>query len=416
MRDGALDLAWNTRAARIQNRIDTLASITDESGIITRTFLSPAMQKANQVVAEWMREAGLAAAEDRAGNLVGQSAADPGSPVFLLGSHLDSVRNAGRFDGPLGVLLAIETADILRSKSIEMPFSLVVVGFSDEEGVRFQNAYIGSKAFCGLLTPNELVMPDRNGLTLRQVLELRNGTGFVLSQPTLPPSRIIGYLEVHIEQGPVLEHEGLPLGVVTAIAGQSRSRLIWTGKASHAGTTPAPLRRDALSGAAAFIREVEVASEKFTGLMATVGQLHVEPNVTNVVPERVVHSLDVRHQEDSVRNEASAWLAQRAGELAAGRRLAFAWETLQVTEAKKCDANLSRRLFGAVETVTGSARRLPSGAGHDAAILATLFPAAMLFVRCRDGLSHHPDEFVSLEDIRAALQATVELLSSWESI
>ena len=139
------------------------------------------MQKANQVVAEWMREAGLAAAEDRAGNLVGQSATDPGAPVFLLGSHLDSVRNAGRFDGPLGVLLAIEAADVLRSNSVEMPFSLAVVGFSDEEGVRFQNAYIGSKAFCGLLTPKELAMPDRNGLTLRQVLELRNGTGFVLS-------------------------------------------------------------------------------------------------------------------------------------------------------------------------------------------------------------------------------------------
>jgi allantoate deiminase len=150
--------------------------------------------------------------------------------------------------------------------------------------------------------------------------------------------------------------------------------------------------------------------------MATVGQLHVEPNVSNVVPERVVHSLDLRHQEDSVRNEASSWLAQRADELVTARRLACAWETLQVNEAKRCDAELSRRLLNAVETVTDSARQLPSGAGHDAAILAMLFPVAMLFVRCRDGLSHHPDEFVSLEDIRAALQATVEFLSSWESI
>jgi len=411
-----LDLAWNTCAARIQNRIDTLASITDETGMITRTFLSPAMQKANQAVAEWMRESGLLVAEDRVGNLLGQSPADPGAPVFLLGSHLDSVRNAGRFDGPLGVLLAIEAVDLLRANSVELPFSLAVVGFGDEEGVRFQNAYTGSKAFCGLLTPNDLAMPDRNGLTLREVLELRNGTGFVLSEPTLPPGRMIGYLEVHIEQGPVLEHEGFPLGVVTAIAGQSRFRLTWTGKASHAGTTPAPLRRDSLSGAAAFIREVEQASEKFPGLMATVGQLRVEPNVTNVVPQRVVHSLDVRHQEDSVRNEASAWLAQRAGELATARRLAFAWETLQLTEAKKCDTDLSRRLLGTVETVTGSSRRLPSGAGHDAAILAQLVPVAMLFVRCRDGLSHHPDEFVSLEDICAALQVTVEFLSSWELI
>src|ERR1700730_11496326 len=175
MRDGTLDLAWNIRAARIQNRIDTLASITDESGMITRTFLSPAMQKANQLVAEWMREAGLATAEDRVGNLVGQSAADPGAPVFLLGSHLDSVRNAGRFDGPLGVLLAIEAVVVLGSANVELPFSLGVAGFSDEEGVRFQNAYIGSKAFCGLLTLPELEMRDRDGLTLREVGERRTG-------------------------------------------------------------------------------------------------------------------------------------------------------------------------------------------------------------------------------------------------
>jgi allantoate deiminase len=412
MRDVTLDLAWNSRAVRIQNRIDALASITDETGMITRTFLSPAMQKANRIVAEWMKEAGLAPAEDRFGNLLGQSPGDPGAPVFLLGSHLDSVRNAGRYDGPLGVVLAIEAVDILRSNRVELPFSLAVAGFSDEEGVRFQNAYTGSKAFCGLLTPNELEIPDRDGVTLRELLE----PGFVLSGPTLPVSGMIGYLEVHIEQGPVLEHRGIPLGVVTAIAGQSRFRLTWTGKASHAGTTPAPLRRDALCGAATFIREVEGASEKFTDLMATVGQLYVEPNVSNVVPGRVVHSLDLRHQEDSVRNEASSWLAQRADELVAARQLACAWETLQVTEAKRCDAELSRRLLNAVETVSGSACQLPSGAGHDAAILAVLFPVAMLFVRCRGGLSHHPDEFVSLEDIRAALQATVEFLSSWESI
>ena len=410
------DLAWSTHAVRIQNRIDALASITDETGSITRTFMSPAMEKTNQTVAEWMREAGLNGAEDRFGNLLGQPSGNPDFPVFLLGSHLDSVRNAGRFDGPLGVLLAIEAVEILRSNNVKLPYSVAVAAFSDEEGVRFQNAYTGSKAFCGLLTKDELEISDRNGMTLRQVLEHRNGSGIVLPGPTFLPGDLIGYLEVHIEQGPVLEHEGLSLGVVTAIAGQSRFRVTWTGKASHAGTTPPSLRRDALSGAAAFIREVEEASVKFDGLMATVGQFQVEPNVTNVVPERVLHSLDVRHQEDSVRNKACAWLAQRASELATVRRLAVDWEPLPVTEAKKCDTMLSRRLLDAVRSVAGSARQLPSGAGHDAAILASLFPVAMLFVRCRDGLSHHPDEFVSLEDIRAALQVTVKFLSSWESI
>jgi allantoate deiminase len=410
-----LDISWNTHASRIQNRIDALAAITDEKGMITRTFLSEAMLRANHLVAGWMGEARLTTSEDQVGNLLGQSPSGPDHSIFLLGSHLDSVRNAGRFDGPLGVLLAIEAVDILRSANAALPFSLAVAGFSDEEGVRFQNAYIGSKAFCGLLTSKELAMTDRNGLTLREVVEQWSGTEFVPPVQTFAPGRLAGYLEVHIEQGPVLENEGLALGVVTAVAGQLRCRLTWTGKASHAGTTPAPLRRDALAGAAEFVREVEKASERFDGLMATVGRLAIQPNISNVVPGLVTHTLDVRHQSDSVLNEACAWLERRAGEIAKARRLDFIWEILQATPAKKCDPVLSRRLLDAVETVTGSTRMLPSGAGHDAAILAPLFPVAMLFVRCRDGLSHHPDEYVSLEDIGVALQVTVEFLRSWES-
>src|SRR6201996_5254201 len=174
-----LDISWDIRAARIQDRIDTLAAITDEKGIIMRTFLSEAALRANQVVAGWMREAGLVTSEDRVGNLLGQSQSGPGNSIFLLGSHLDTVRNAGRFDGPLGVVLAIELVDIMRSANVVLPFSLAVAGFSDEEGVRFQNAYIGSKAFCGLLTARELTMPDRNGLSLAEVVERWSGTEFV---------------------------------------------------------------------------------------------------------------------------------------------------------------------------------------------------------------------------------------------
>jgi allantoate deiminase len=409
-----LDIPWNTYASRIQDRLDALAAITEEKGVITRTFLSEATLRANQLVAGWMREAGLTTSEDRVANLVGQSQAGSGDPVFLLGSHLDSVRNAGRFDGPLGVVLAIEAVEILRSAGAVLPFSLGVAGFSDEEGVRFQSAYIGSKAFCGLLTLKELTLADRNGQTLREVLERWNGAEFVLSNPTFAPGRLAGFFEVHLEQGPVLESEGLAVGVVTGIAGQLRCRLTWTGKASHAGTTPVPLRRDALAGAAEFIREVEKGSEKFGGLMATVGRLAIEPNVSNVVPARVTHTLDVRHQSDSVLNAASAWLEHRAGTIARERRLDFTWEILQATTARECDAGLSRRLLGVVESVTGSTRLLPSGAGHDAGILAPMLPVAMLFVRCREGLSHHPDEFVSLEDIGVALQVTVEFLRSWE--
>jgi allantoate deiminase len=408
------DILWGRHASRIQDRIDALAAITDEKGVITRTFLSEATVRANQMVDGWMREAGMATTEDQVGNLLGRSPAGAGGSIFLLGSHLDSVRNAGRFDGPLGVLLAIEAVEVLRSLNVELPFSLGVAGFSDEEGVRFQNAYIGSKAFCGLLTRPELEMRDRDGLTLREVVERRTGVEFVSPGPTFAPGDLAGYLEVHIEQGPVLENEGLALGVVTAVAGQVRCRLNWTGKASHAGTTPAPLRRDALAGAAEFIREVEKGSAMFPGLMATVGRLAVQPNVSNVVPAFVTHTLDLRHQSDAVLNEASGWLEQRAVKIADERRLNFTWEILQATPAKGCDVALSRKLLETVEKVTGSSRLLPSGAGHDAAILAPFFPVAVLFVRCREGLSHHPDEFVSLEDIEVALQVTVEFLRSWE--
>ena len=411
-----LDISWEIHAARIQDRIDALAAITDEKGIILRTFLSEATLRANRVVAGWMREAGLVTSEDRVGNLLGQSKPDAEDSVFLLGSHLDTVRNAGRFDGPLGVLLAIEAADILRSANITLPFSLAVAGFSDEEGVRFQNAYIGSKAFCGLLTAKDLTIRDRTGLTLCEIVERLTGPGFVAPGPTFATARLSGYLEVHMEQGPVLEDEGLALGVVSAVAGQLRCGMTWTGKASHAGTTPPRMRRDALVGAAEFIGDVEQASERFPGLVATVGRLAIQPNVSNVVPAFVTHTLDVRHQSDSVLDEACLWLEKRAAEIAAKRRLAFTWEVLQATPAKVCDAALSRKLLGIVEAVTGSARMLPSGAGHDAAILAPLVPVAMLFVRCREGLSHHPDEFVSLQDIGVALQVTVEFLRSWEGI
>jgi len=409
-----LDIPFQKHTSRIQRRVDQLATVTDEKGTITRTFLSPAMEHANHLVAGWMREAGLETREDSVGNLLGQSPSSD-APIFLLGSHLDTVRNAGRFDGALGVILGIEAVEILRSAKVTLPFSLAVAGFADEEGVRFQNAYIGSKTFCGLLTSQELLKVDREGQKMLDVIEQWCGYKFSLPCPTFSRDELSGYLEVHMEQGPVLESEGLALGVVSAIAGQLRCELTWTGKASHAGTTPVGLRRDALAGAAEFIRSLDKASDEFTGLMATVGRLTVEPNVSNVVPARVIHTLDARHQSDSVLYEAGKWIERRANEIADSLRLDFRWEVLLASPARKCDELLSRKLLDAVTKVTGTSRILPSGAGHDAAILSPLYPAAVLFVRCRDGLSHHPDEFVSEEDIGMALRATIEFLRSWEA-
>src|SRR5580704_1582811 len=400
---------WPTRAQRISQRLERLAEITDEPGRLTRTLLSPAMTQATRLAARWMEEAGLQVSTDFIGNLIGRTSGMSGNQVFLIGSHLDTVRDAVRFDGALGVILGIELADVFRSGS-DLPFSLWVAAFSDEEGVRFQTAYLGSRAFCGLLHQEDLEMSNREG-SLRELLAAGQ------SQIDLPPglvsrNQLLAYFEVHIEQGPVLEDRNLPVGVVTAIAGQSRFRFNWTGKAAHAGTTPIGLRKDALLGAARFALQAETACARFPGLVATVGELTVSPNVSNVVPAQITHSLDVRHQDDTARAAAVAWLCQEADQIATDRKLILERLIVQEIASVACDPNLTARLAAATQFVTGTILELPSGAGHDAVILSQLCPVAMLFVRCRDGLSHHPDEFVQLADIETALRTAVKFIES----
>jgi allantoate deiminase len=432
---------WKARAERISQRLERLAEITDEPGKLTRTLLSPAMAEANQLADSWMQEAGLQTSTDFIGNLVGRTpdihprpiSQTPGAELrtpnskprtFIIGSHLDTVRDAGRFDGALGVVLGIEIADIFRS-GLDLPFALMIAAFSDEEGVLFQTAYLGSRAFCGLLRPEDLEISNREG-SLRQLLmsaptrrpiASQIGTEadpeFRLPPGTVDRNQLIGYFEIHIEQGPVLEDRSLPVGVVTAIAGQSRFRFIWTGKAAHAGTTPVALRKDALLGAAHFTSRTEDACRRFPGLVATVGELNVSPNVSNVIPGQVTHSLDVRHQEDSVRAAAIAWLCHEAGEIAAKRKLGLERLLVQETPAVGCDPDFITRLVAATQSVTGDSFQLPSGAGHDAVVLSQLCPAGMLFVRCRDGLSHHPDEFVQVADIELALRTAVRFMESF---
>jgi allantoate deiminase len=412
--------SWEERASRIEQRLQELAGITEEPGVLTRTFLSFAMREANARVREWMLEAGLQTHEDYAGNLVGRQGWNARSterqltgsrlPILLVGSHLDTVRNAGRYDGPLGVVLGIEVADWARNAGRQFPFELAVVGFSDEEGVRFKTGFLGSSAFCGLLGGDDLKAIDANGVVLGSLLSDRMTEPLQIHRPTFPLERLIGYFEVHLEQGPVLEHRNRALGAVTAIAGQVRLHCTWVGKAMHAGTTPVNLRKDALVGAAAFIREIDRIARDWPGLMATVGELHVEPNVSNVVPARVTHSLDVRHQDDAIRVSAVNQLKESAAGIAAERSLGLEWKSLQDTNSTACDRRLNIPLQLAIEKVTGESVDLPSGAGHDGVILSRVCPAAMLFVRCRDGLSHHPDEFVALVDVTAALQATAEFL------
>jgi allantoate deiminase len=384
-------------------RCNALAEITDEPGMLTRMFLSPAMRRANNVVGAWMREAALNVREDAISNLIGSwRSANLKAKTLVLGSHLDTVRNAGKYDGPLGVLVGLAAVEQLRAAETTLPFHLEVVGFADEEGPRFQTTYLGSRALAGTLTAADLGRTDAEGIALRE-----SGIGDIKTARR-KRGELLGYAEVHIEQGPVLEAERLALGVVNAISGQTRARITFTGRAAHAGTTPMNLRKDALCGAAEFITTVENFAAG--GLVATVGSARVKPDVSNVVPAEVTLSLDVRHQRDGVRLDACRRLRKLAERIAARRKLAMTWATVQETRTVECDERLTKLMRAAVAKVQDRARMLPSGAGHDAAAMAAMCPVTMLFVRCKKGISHHPDESVTEADVAKAIAAIVEFI------
>ena len=367
-------------------RCDELGLVSDEPGRLTRTFHSPAMARANALVGGWMRAAGLEVREDAAFNLTGRwsSAAHPRARTLLLGSHLDTVRDAGRYDGPLGVLAALAAVEALRDTGVELPFHVEVIGFSDEEGVRYQTSYLGSRALAGTLTRQDLRVIEEKGIGRAK---RRRG-------------ELLAYAEVHIEQGPVLEARHLALGVVSGIAGQTRARVEFTGRAGHAGTTPMDLRQDALCAAAEFILAVERA-----GVTATVGQIEARPGASNVIPAEVTLSLDVRHLDDARRRAAVDRLHQRAIAIAEKRQVVLRWTPVQETNRVACDPRLTALMQAAAREHEPGAPLLPSGAGHDAAALAAICPVAMLFVRCRAGLSHHPAESIKRGDVAKAIAA-----------
>lgn len=401
-----------TDASKLARRLEALGQITDEPGGLTRTFLSPAMQRANAQVSVWMREAGLTVQTDTLGNLIGTTAPAglPRTPTLLLGSHLDTVRNAGKFDGALGVLLPLTALEILRRRGVVLPFAVEVIGFSEEEGVRFGAAYLGSEGFTGRLRASTLALRDNTGESLADTLKRFNAGTFALPAARHHRRDLLGYVETHLEQGPVLEAAGLATGVVSTIAGQSRFHFTWTGQAGHAGTTPMALRRDAFAGAAEFTLAVEALARGTQGLVATVGVCRLQPGAANVIPGRAEHSLDVRHAQDRVRRAAVRELVSLAHSIAQRRGLRVVPRRMQDHAATPCSTVLSAALARSVKAVQGRSPSLVSGAGHDAVVLAQLTSVAMLFVRCRDGLSHHPREHVSTADLGVALRVLVDFL------
>jgi allantoate deiminase len=404
-------------AQQLVRKLNELGRVTDEPGRLTRTFLSPAMKRANALVAGWMKAAGLKVRVDSVGNLIGRRPADhsplasrPSPKTLLLGSHLDTVRDAGRFDGPLGVLLPIVALAELNRRGVKLPFHVEVLGFSEEEGVRFASAYLGSEGYTGRLKPTTLALRDAAGVSVGAALKKFNGGRFTPPMAAHKRGDLLGYVEVHIEQGPVLEAKKLSVCVVSAIAGQSRFKLTWTGQAGHAGTTPMDGRRDALAGVAEFALVVEELARVTTGLVATIGSLTVSPGAANVIPGSAVHTLDVRHADDTARRAALFQLGRLAAQIARKRGLKVSWQRTQDNGAVACSPALTARLGQSVQAVQGKSVSLVSGAGHDGVVLSTLTPIAMLFVRCRGGLSHHPDEYASPKDLAVAVRVMVDFL------
>lgn len=396
--------------ARAVARCDTLGvpPYSDTADGLYRAYLTPAYRAAQEAVAGWMAEAGMTVHCDPAANLVGRyEGVDPAAPILLIGSHLDSVRNAGRYDGPLGIMLGIEAVAELHRQGRRLPFAVEVIAFGDEEGSRFPAAMLTSRAVAGTLDRAALDIADADGVTLA-------AAGVDVAdylEAARPPGSVRAYFEAHIEQGPVLEAEGLAVGTVTGIAAQLRYRVIVDGMAGHAGTTVMNLRRDALAGAAEMICAVEnLARRDQSDLVATVGSVEVGPGAANVVPGSASFTLDIRSGKASRRDRVATAILECCDDIARHRGLGIARELLHDLPASPCDVRLMNLLDESVAAEDLPVRRLVSGAGHDAMVMAALAPTAMLFLRCAGGVSHNPAERVDPADADMALRVITRFM------
>ncbi len=396
-------------AAVILERCDKLASLSSMPDAICRTYLSREHGLANEMVSGWLTEAGMTASIDAAGNVFGRYAPAGQDTFLVLGSHLDTVPDAGRYDGILGVLSGIAVVDQLARSGTELPFGIEVVGFGEEEGVRFGTTLMCSRAFAGTWDSSWLALTDESGTTLESALETFGMDPQRVGEAARSPDQLEGYLELHIEQGPVLEAEDLPVGIVTGIAGAQRLLVTWTGTAAHAGTTPMDLRRDALAAAARGVEFVERTALAL-GIVATVGQLVAEPGGMNVVPGRVTMSLDVRSVDAELMEQGKQEILAGLSRIAADRGISMDVQPVHAADPVACAEHMRQAVASAINGLTAPVFELPSGAGHDAMAVATVCDVGMIFIRCAAGLSHNPGESVSHTDVAwglAALHDTV---------
>jgi allantoate deiminase len=396
------------RARRILEECHLIASMTEEEGRITRRFLTPPMHRVHERLETRMKDLGMQVRVDAAGNQRGVwKLREPQRSRLVLGSHLDSVPNAGAYDGVLGVVIALEWVRIAQEIGFNRPIE--VIGFSEEEGVRFGVPFLGSRAAAGCFDTELLRLSDATGTTLEESIR-----DFGLDPSQIPQAAIDdpvrGFVEVHIEQGPVLDAAGMSVAAVTAIVGQTRGTLTFKGHANHAGTTPMHLRKDALAAGAEWISCVEEITNRTPGLVATVGKVLAEPNAANVIAAKVEVSLDCRHADDAVRAETVLELRAKALAIVERRDMRMEWTEHMNQSAVPMDAELTTMMVESIREVGLPAMRITSGAGHDAMIMASRMPTTMLFLRSPGGVSHDPAEAVLAEDIEASLQVAQRFL------
>ncbi|HCD5322148.1 TPA: allantoate amidohydrolase [Klebsiella michiganensis] len=404
-------------AARVMARVDELAAISETPDALTRVYLSPQHLEANQRAARWMTQAGMTVWQDSVGNICGRYEGEQeGAPAILLGSHLDTVRNAGRYDGMLGVLAAIEVVHGLHQQGRRLKQAIEIVGFCDEEGTRFGITLLGSRGITGTWPESWLAQTDADGVSVAQAMVLAGLDPARIHLAARRPEEIAAYLELHIEQGPCLEQEGLALGVVEAINGARRLNCRFTGEAGHAGTVPMSHRKDALAAAAEWMVRVETLTREQGGnRVATVGTLRCAPGAVNVIPGDVTLTLDIRGPHDQPLDALLDTLLNEAQAIASRRQLRFSAEEFYRIAATACDSGLQQVLSEAVQAVQGRSLTLPSGAGHDAIAMAERWPSAMLFVRCKGGISHHPAESVTADDVALAIAAYSRAVSALDA-
>lgn len=401
---------------RIYRRCEEWAKISEPSEGVIRYFLTPEHKQAADILMGWMSESGLDARLDEAGNVVGRYHAETGGgPYLIFGSHLDSVTNGGKYDGPLGILTALDCVALLNRRGERLPIGIEIIAFGDEEGARFKTTLTGSRAIAGRFSDDMLTACDADGISMAQAFADFGLDVTKIAQAAHDPDDTAGYVELHIEQGPVLENENLPVGVVTAISGQTRAWIHVKSAPNHAGTVPMTLRNDALTSACEVALAVEEVACSHDNTVATVGTITAKPGLANVIPGEVTMSLDVRSPRDEVRECALAEIKSKSIEIAKRRGVVVEFEPVLELASCPCADELIQQIESAIRNVGVHPIRLPSGAGHDGMAMSLLTGIGMIFVRCKGGISHSPKESVTAADIDVGAKALLYFMQNFNA-